>query len=251
MGMIRPTEGHAKVLGLDAYSDSAKAHEMISYLPGETRLFRGMRGTHILSFLSRMHPHGNYEDALKIADRLEVDLNRKVSDCSSGMRQKISLASVLSVNCSLIILDEPTTHLDPSARQIVIELVKEAQQAGKTILFSSHVFAEIEDACDEVTILREGSIVYENSLDSIVSEHQIIGRRIDKNAMALKLSEVPETIRDSIVEIKTDQQEVTIQVKGDLALALSYLQELDLENLTINQTGLKQVYVDVSVGEGK
>ena len=250
MGMIRPSSGSAKILNSDCYHESAQVHEKVGYLPGETRLFRRMRGKQVLDFLSSMHPRGSYQKAISIADRLGVDLERKVADCSSGMRQKISLAAVLSLQCQFIILDEPTTHLDPTARKIVIDLVKESQAQDKTILFSSHVFEEVEEACDQVTILKSGKIVYENSIGDIVSNHQVTGI-VDSDSSLKTTSEltglIPTEIREQILEFEIVDNHVHLKVQSNLANVLSFLQSLNLKNMTINQTGLKQVYEHYSM----
>ncbi|MEK6239223.1 MAG: ATP-binding cassette domain-containing protein, partial [Planctomycetales bacterium] len=150
MGFLRPTTGGAFVDGRDCLRESVEVHRRTAYLPGEARLFRSMRGRTALRFFSEVHPRGNFDQALRTAERLDVDLSRRVSACSSGMRQKLSLAAVFSLQAPLMVLDEPTTHLDPTARRETLKLVRECQLAGRTVLFSSHVLSEVEEVCDRV-----------------------------------------------------------------------------------------------------
>src|SRR4029079_11237060 len=132
----------------------------VAYLPGEARLFRRMRGRDILEFFARVRPDGDPRRAMAIAERLDLDLSRQIALMSTGMRQKTALAAVLSVAAPVLILDEPTSSLDPTARSEALAMVREAKASGTTILFSSHVLSEVEEACDRVAILRRGELVH-------------------------------------------------------------------------------------------
>jgi len=153
MGFMAPTSGTATLLGLDSQRDRVAVHERIAYLPGDARLFRTMRGTDALQFFAAIRKSASIERARQIADRLELDLNRWIAFMSTGMRQKLALAAVLALDTPILILDEPTANLDPTIRNEVLTLVKAASQAGRTVLFSSHVLSEIEEICDRVMIL--------------------------------------------------------------------------------------------------
>ena len=157
MGYLRPTSGTAAIDGLDCYRQSFEVHRRVSYLPGEARLFRTMRGRDVIDFFTAVRRDGSRARAVALAgDRFGLDLSRPVSTMSTGMRQKLALAVTLAVDTPLVILDEPTSNLDPTVRADVAALVVEAKQAGRTVIFSSHVISEVEQVCDRAVILRQG-----------------------------------------------------------------------------------------------
>jgi ABC-2 type transport system ATP-binding protein len=173
LGFIKPTSGRACVAGFDCDSQSVRVRQKTAYLPGEARLFRRMRGHHVLDFFSRLRVDCDRKKCFAIAERLQLDYRRQVSRMSTGMRQKLALSMVLAIDCPLVILDEPTANLDPSARAEVLELVLEARNTGRTVIFSSHVLSEIESTCDRVVIMRAGHIAHEQSIATLRRRHRI------------------------------------------------------------------------------
>ena len=113
------------------------------------------------------------ERSLKLAERLELDLSRRVSQLSTGMKRKLALAGTLAADTPLLILDEPTSNLDISVRGEVIALVTEARDAGRTVIFSSHVISEVEQSCDRVVLLRKGRLVFEQIVAELRRQHRI------------------------------------------------------------------------------
>ncbi len=159
LGFLKPTSGSAFVDGFDCVSKSIDVRARVAYLPAEAKLFRMMRGDAALDFFSQVHPLGSLARGREVAERLQLDLSRRVAFMSTGMRQKLAIACVMACRAKLMILDEPTASLDPNVRRIVLSLIREAQKAGSTILFSSHIFSEIEDVCDFAAIMNRGRVV--------------------------------------------------------------------------------------------
>jgi ABC-2 type transport system ATP-binding protein len=159
LGFVKPTSGSARVDDVDCFDQSVAARTRMAYLPAEAKLFRMMRGKQALEFFSQIHPNGSTQRALDIASRLQLDLSRRVAFMSTGMRQKLAIACILACRPKLMILDEPTAALDPTVRKVVLTLIRESQQAGATVLFSSHILSEIEEVCDEAAIMNGGRVV--------------------------------------------------------------------------------------------
>jgi ABC-2 type transport system ATP-binding protein len=176
LGFLRPTTGCARIDGLDCYADQVKVHRQVAYMPGEARLFRTMRGRDVIKFFSSIRADGNSQQAQEIARRLDLDLSRWVAFMSTGMRQKLALAVTFSCHTPLMILDEPTSNLDPTVRRDVLELVTDARRQGRTIIFSSHVLNEVEEVCDRVWILRAGRLAHEQTLAELKKQHRIRAR---------------------------------------------------------------------------
>ena len=235
MGFLNPTSGSATVAGLDCYSQRVAVHEAVSYLPGDARLFRTMRGHGVLKLFASFRTNMKLDAAREVAERMELDLNRWVAFMSTGMRQKLALAIALSNDAPMLILDEPTANLDPTVRGRVIEMVAEAKSAGKTVVFSSHVLSEIEDVCDRVAILRSGKLVFQQSMADLKKQHRVRAR------LDGVLPEIPSQLKDSVTITQTGSS-VQIETPGELSNVLKWLSEAPLRDVYIQPVGLRAVY---------
>ncbi len=236
LGFLKPTSGHAKIDNLDCYRRSVQVHQRVAYLPGDVRLFRQMRGRDVLQFFAEVRPGGNLRRSLDLAERLELDLSRRVAFMSTGMRQKVALAATLAAETPLVILDEPTSNLDPTVRGVVTALVAEAQQAGRTVMFSSHVLSEVEEVCDRVVILRDGRLVHTQLMCELRRRHRI---RATING---PFPDVPPHF-DGQLSIRHDRDgDVTIETPGELAPLLGWLATLPLAEVRIEPVGLRAIY---------
>jgi ABC-2 type transport system ATP-binding protein len=178
LGYIRPTSGSALIDGCDCHQESLAVRERVAYLPAEAKLFRMMRGRAVLEFFGQVHPRSTVERGLLIAERLKLDLRRRVAFMSTGMRQKLAIACVMACQAKLLILDEPTAALDPSVRKVVLSLIQEARDAGATILFSSHIFSEIEEVCDQAAIMNAGSVATTLSIERPTIENSTASSKL-------------------------------------------------------------------------
>ena len=236
LGFIKPTSGRACIAGFDCASQSVRVRQRTAYLPGEARLFRRMRGNHVLDFFSRLRVDCDRKKCFTVAERLQLDGRRQVSRMSTGMRQKLALSMVLAIDCPLVILDEPTANLDPSARAEVLALVLEARNTGRTIIFSSHVLSEIESTCDRVVIMRAGHIAHEQSIANLRRRHRIYAQ------LTGPLTQIPESLTDSISVIRESASETVLESADSLTRVLDWLSGLPLSELKIEPVGLSAVY---------
>ena len=236
LGFIRPTSGRATVAGFDCATESLRVREHIAYLPGEARLFRRMNGHGVLDFFADLRPSCSRPLATTIADRLGLDCSRQVARMSTGMRQKLALAVVLATDAKLVILDEPTANLDPTARAEVLDLVLEARAAGRTVIFSSHVLSEVEATCDRVVILRAGRLVHEQSIHDLRRSHRIIAR------LAGPFGGVPDALAGHVAVARHDGGRVVLETADSLAPLLGWLATLPLEEMQVEPIGLSAVY---------
>jgi ABC-2 type transport system ATP-binding protein len=235
LGFLAPTGGRASVAGHDCATEPLAVRSVTAYLPGEARLFRRMNGHAVLGFFSRLRPACRLEAARSVARRLDLDLDRQVARMSTGMRQKLSLAVTLAIDCRLVILDEPTANLDPTARGEVLELVREARAAGRTVVFSSHVLSEVESTCDRVAILRAGRVVHEQSVHEVRRRHRITARMAG-------FGDVPSSLASSLTVVRRWQDEVVLESGDSLTSVLGWLATLPLEEILVEPTGLSAIY---------
>src|SRR2546428_4422415 len=159
MGMIRPTNGSAHIFGLDCVRDSVEVKRKVGYLPGDIPQFGSLRGNEVVAYLGGMRGGVDRSRVHAIAERFDLDLNRRFREYSSGNKQKLGILIAFMHRPDLLILDEPTSGLDPLNQQEFYALLRETRDAGATIFLSSHVLSEVEHVCDRVGILRAGRLV--------------------------------------------------------------------------------------------
>jgi ABC-2 type transport system ATP-binding protein len=262
LGFLRPTAGRAVVDGLDCVVRSLDVRRRIAYLPGEARLFRSMPGTEVLRLLAglRGNSAAQYERSVAIAERLELDTSRRVAMMSTGMRQKLALAATMAADTPIVILDEPTANLDPTVRHTVLSMVREAKAGGRTVMFSSHVLAETEEACDRVAVLRGGKLVHTQSIAELRRRHRIFLRMNGAAAMAGEAMELrpPAHLGEDVRTHRDEDGWTVVDTAGDLQSLFGWLATLKLADVRIEPYGLRAVYErfhppgeSVATGNGK
>ncbi len=235
MGFLRPSAGRATIAGWDCYRESRKTHGATTYLPGDARLFRGMNGFEVLQFFQKVRPDGNLPRALELAQRLDLDLSRPVTRCSTGMRQKLGVVSILAVRAPLVILDEPTSNLDPTTRSQVLGLVQEAKAEGRTVMFSSHVLSEVEAVCDRVVVLRRGELVHSQAMAELKRQHRIEAQLLGG------MPDLPPDLHSLEVE-RHGQGWISLRTAGELLPVLHWLSEQQVSDIRVRPLGLQTVY---------
>jgi ABC-2 type transport system ATP-binding protein len=192
-----------------------------------------------------MRPDGDVDRALALAKRLDLDLSRRVAYMSTGMRQKLALAITFAPHASLLILDEPTSNLDPNVRATVAQLVHEAQRDGRTVLFSSHVLTEVEDVSDRVGILRAGRLVHLQTMSELRKRHRIHA------ALRGPLPQPPEMLREELTVVSQGEGRVTIDTLGDLSPLLGWLATMPLSEIRVEPIRLRAVYDEYHANGGE
>jgi ABC-2 type transport system ATP-binding protein len=208
MDIIRPTAGEARIFGKDCQKEGVAVRERVGYLPGELSLYDNMTARRFFKMyhsLQKTNTDPNYWRTL--ADRLDLDTSRKMRQYSRGNKQKVGVVAAFMNKPDLLILDEPTTGLDPLVQQTVMELVREASAAGATVFFSSHILPEVQAVCDRVGIIRDGQLVTTERVEDLTRQHF---KRIRfsfatmPQADAFTQLEVRETARD--------EQSITLEI---------------------------------------
>jgi beta-exotoxin I transport system ATP-binding protein len=164
LGFLRPTAGKALIAGHDCWAHSVAVRRQVVYLPGELRLYENMTGRQLVNFLAELRGAPIDGDVDRLARQFDIDLSRPLTQLSSGMKRKVALLAVLAPRVPLVILDEPTNTLDPTMRDELLGQLRAAAVRGQTVVFSSHVLAEVERVCDRVGILQRGRLVHEQTL---------------------------------------------------------------------------------------
>jgi ABC-2 type transport system ATP-binding protein len=236
LGYLKPSSGHARIDGLDCYRNAVDVHRRLSYLPGDARLFRQLDGRDTLRFFADLRPGTTLARGVALAERMQLDLSRRVGQMSTGMRQKLALVIALAPEAPLVILDEPTANLDPTIRREVTDLIRDTRSRGTTVLFSSHVLSEVEDACDRVVVLRAGRLVDSVRVHDVLRQHRI------RAELRGELTPPPADIAPQLAITHRDNGAISIVTAVDLAPVLGWLARQPLAQLQIEPIGLRAVY---------
>jgi len=242
MGLLRPTSGQCRLLGERVMPGRATQHTRIGYLPGDFRTWPGLTARKSLTLLARLG-NGNEVDKRQqeLAERLDLNLDRRVRALSKGNRQKVGVVYAFQHKPEVLILDEPTIGLDPLVRQVVLDLIREAAQAGATVLLSSHDLSEVAAVCARAAILREGRLVELAPISRIVQQGQ---RRI--KVWFVEGSQVPTLPANQLPGIRIIQQNsntLHIAYQGTADAVLKWLAQFPVDRIATPQTSLEDAFI--------
>jgi beta-exotoxin I transport system ATP-binding protein len=176
LDFIRPTSGSATVLGLDSRGGSVDIHRRVGYLPGDLAMYDDMTARELLLHFGALRGLSGGGRAMLLAERFQLDVSRQVRSYSTGNRQKLGIVQAFMHEPELLILDEPTTGLDPMMQIEFYRLIEEARSEGRTVFLSSHVLPEVERVARRVGIIRSGTVVVVESVSEL--KHKAL-RRIE------------------------------------------------------------------------
>ncbi len=164
LGLLRADGGRATLLGGDPWADAVALHRRLAYVPGDVTLWPNLTGGEAIDILCRLAHSTDANRRARMIERFELDPTKKARTYSKGNRQKVALIAALATDAELLILDEPTSGLDPLMGAAFTESIREVKADGRSVLLSSHVFAEVEKLADTVTIIRDGRTVEAGTL---------------------------------------------------------------------------------------
>ncbi|MCD7787786.1 MAG: ATP-binding cassette domain-containing protein [Firmicutes bacterium] len=158
MGFLKPDSGSVVVNGLDPWKNAPEVMRNVSYIPGEIAFPDVKTGTDFFKVQAEFLGVRDFTYMNYLIDKLGLDPSANLKRMSKGMKQKTAIVAALMGDKEILIMDEPTTGLDPLMRETFLELVREEKKKGRTVFMSSHIFEEIEDVCDRVAIIGNGKI---------------------------------------------------------------------------------------------
>ena len=238
LGLIRRDGGSVSVLGGDPWSDAVWLHRNLAYVPDEVNLWPNLSGGEAIDLLGRLRGGIDYGRRQELIEEFQFDPTKKFRTYSKGNRQKAAVIAALASEVDLYIMDEPTGGLDPLMESVFQQHIIKLKEAGKTVLFSSHVLAEVEKICDRVTIIREGRTVESGALDEL--------RHLDRMSVRAELKRPSNSLADldGIHSVETDGQWVEFEVDADkLEVALEHLLQFGVKNLISNPPTLGDLFM--------
>lgn len=239
LDVIHPTSGKALVFGLDSRKDGGRIRRRIGYLPGEFSPYRNMKGRDFIDlFASLQDKKVERTYCRELCDRLNLDPSRKMKQYSHGNRQKIGIVSAFMGKPDLLVLDEPTIGLDPLAQQTVMELVKETEEEGRTVFFSSHILSEVQSVCSRVGIIREGKLIKTESIESLTNQ------QFKRVRLTLRRTPPPDAFDlQGVTETGRDGKMVRLEIKKGLDLVMEKAVPYGIEDIDIPPVTLDEIFL--------
>ncbi len=239
MDVIRPTAGVARMFGKDCQKEGVAARDRIGYLPGELSLYENMKASQFFKMyfsLQKSNTDRRYWQTL--AERLDLDTSRKIRELSRGNKQKVGVVAAFMSKPDLLILDEPTSGLDPLVQQTVMELVREANQAGSTVFFSSHILSEIQAVCDRVGIIREGQMVATERVQDMTRQQF---KRLRINFATMPPADAFN--QEGVKEITRDEQGVLLEIRENLDQVLKTAAPFGITDIETIPVTLEEIFL--------
>lgn len=238
LGLLRKTSGDVSMLDKDPWDDAVALHRRLAYVPGEVNLWANLSGGECIDLLARLRGDLDEKRRQELLEKFELDPTRKFRTYSKGNRQKVALVAALASDVELYIFDEPTSGLDPLMESVFQDEVKQLKKQGKTILLSSHILAEVEALCDEVTIIREGRTVETGTLDEL--------RHLHRTTIIAKTEEPPKSYSKlkGVHNLEHKGKEIKFEVEPKyLDEALDYLAKHKVTSLKSNPPSLEELFL--------
>lgn len=243
LDIIRPTSGSAHILGQPVSSGGPPLRRRIGYVPGEVRLDGRATGRDVLRFYREVSGTVSSARAEALAERLDAELDRPIRKLSRGNRQKIGLIQAFQHSPEVLILDEPTSGLDPLMQREFLSLVREARDAGQTVLLSSHVLSEIEHVADELAVLSHGTVVAHGDVSSLrlSSIRRLSATVSDASApeVSQALARIPR-LAGLRVEATEGAVRVEATIEGEIDAVLKTLARFTVAGMTLTEPDLEE-----------
>lgn len=238
LGLLRKDAGDVVLLGGDPWTDAAELHRRLAYVPGEVNLWPNLTGGEAIDLLGRLRGGVNRQRRDELIERFELDPTKRGRSYSKGNRQKVALVAALASDVELLLLDEPTTGLDPIMESVFQSYVDTFRDDGGTVLLSSHILAEVEALCDRVSIIRSGHVVESGTLSDL--------RHLTRTAVRVDLAGPPRGLAEleGVYDLEVDGTRAVFDIETSrLDAALAALLEVGVRSLTATPPTLEELFL--------
>jgi ABC-2 type transport system ATP-binding protein len=238
LALLSKTAGEITIFGLDSHRDAVTIREKTGYLPGEFGLISSIKVSSYLKYLLSLRGCGSTEKMVSLAERLELDLDRKTNELSKGNKLKVGIIQSLMGDPDLIIMDEPTSGLDPLMKQEFYRILREEKKQGKTVFMSSHILADVERVCDRVAIIRKGQV-------KVVEEIQALQEKTGK-VLEVEFGDpftIDEFKLEGVSEIRQDNGRITLTIHENLDGVIEAVSKHRILNMNLKTYSLEQLFL--------
>ena len=240
MGLLKPSNGGASIFGLDCSREPARIAKDVGYLPSENCYYNNMKVKEMLFYTAELYGVNAHSRMEELAERLNLDLSRRIGDLSLGTKKKVGIVSALLPSPKLLIMDEPTSGLDPLIQQAFYDILKEENSRGATVFFSSHVLSEVQKLCDRVAILKEGQLIGIQSIKEL--------RESGYKKVSLSAKEaIPRDFFDlsgiANYAETADKTSVSFMYNGNITAIIDKLHLLHLDDVLLEEPSLEEIFM--------
>ena len=239
LNLIFPTKGKASIFGMDVVKDAKRIKSRIGYIPSDANFYAKMDVDEFLNYCNSFYGINDGQSRIKeLCAMFELDINRRLSDLSMGNKKKVSIVQSMLQHPDVLILDEPTTGLDPLIQATFFELLREENNRGTTIFFSSHVLSEVQSICRRVAIIKEGKIIKLEDIETLRKKQlkKVSISTDDKLPDEYGLGGIENII------VKTER-ELIFTFSGDMNSLVKYLSVKRINNLIIEEPSLEEIFM--------
>lgn len=241
LGLYRPDAGIVRVLGQDPARSAAAINRQISYVPGDVALWPNLTGGQVLDAMAGLRGMRDRAREEELIERFDLDPSKKVRTYSKGNRQKVVLVAALAAPTRLLVLDEPTSGLDPLMERVFTEEIVRAASAGRTVLLSSHILAEVQSLCSVVTIVKDGRVVESGDLATL---RRLSRTRIEVRADGEQLAAVAAELTALGAEPRRDADRLDVQVGPEqVPEVLGVVARRSLTDITCEAASLEDLFL--------
>lgn len=240
LDLIRPTRGRASILGLDSRRDSVEIRKHTGYLPGDLALYPTLTGRDTIEYFANLRGGVDWGYVDSLVNRLDADLSKKVGDYSTGNRQKVGLVQAFMSRPDLLILDEPSTGLDPLVQREFQAMLREVAAEGRTVFLSSHTLSEVQRVADRVGVIRRGHLVEVASVAELRSKAiRHVEFQLDSPADATHFSGI-----EGVRAVDVEDNRVTVAFDGHIdALLQAVTARYHVVDLTVQEADLEEIFL--------
>ncbi len=240
MGLIRPTGGSASIFDLDCHSKASVIARDVGYLPSENSYYENMKVRELLQYTADLYGMDCKTKMKELADRLNLDLSRKIADLSLGNKKKVGIVSAIMTSPKLIIMDEPTSGLDPLIQQAFYDILKEENSRGATVFFSSHVLSEVQKLCDRVAILKEGQLI---GIQSIKELRESGYKKVSLSAKEAIPRDFFHLSGIANYAETADKTSVSFMYNGNITAIIDKIHLLSLDDVLLEEPSLEEIFM--------
>ena len=240
MNLIFPSGGSARIMGMDVIKETKRIKTQVGYIPSDANAYSSMNVREFLIYCISFYGIRNGEQRITdLSGLFELDLNRKITDLSLGNRKKVSIIQSLLHNPKLLIVDEPTTGLDPLMQSVFFELLRSENQKGMTIFYSSHILGEVQMLCKRVAIIKGGKIIQLEEIDNL-RKKQLKKVTIESEKTLNKEMFILTGIENFI---NLPGCKISFMYSGNINELIVFLSGMKVINLTIEEPSLDEIFL--------
>ncbi len=237
LALIHPTSGRASIFGKDCIREAETIAGNVGYLPTEIYYYENMTALELLQYTADLYKVKVADRISVLAGKLNLDLKRKISSLSYGNKKKVGIIASLLHQPKLLILDEPTSGLDPLVQQTFIDILKEENKKGMTVLFSSHVLSDVQKVCNRVAILKEGRVI---DIQNISELREKGFKKVELNLTEPAPADLFEI--EGVADFGQSNNKVSFIYHGDLNLIVEKIAMLKLNDIFIEEPTLEEIF---------